>query len=244
MPVENMPGRWREGWRPTAMAFYQGKVFGQQEAYTIRYFGEVDRIDIVPRKELFPDNEENQHKADRLYYQVFLRALQLRYLPIISYRPRRLVFVPTTLAKFETAEQINDLFDGSPLEDQLWQELKSRGILAERQWKVMLEDRNYYLDFAVFCRNGKLAIETDGYTFHFDDRNQIDYDTFRRNEIELDGWRSLRFTSRQVKEQASAYFPQIERAIQQLGGLEMPENYERRTDEIRGRYIIDGEEPL
>lgn len=244
MPVENMPGRWREGWRPKAMAFYQGKVFGREEAYTIRYFGEVDHIDVVPRRQLFPGDDVNQHKADRLYYQVFLRDLQVRYRPIVSYRPRRLVFVPTTFAKFEAAEQINDLFDGSPLEDRLWQELKSRGILAERQWKIILEDRNYFLDFAVFCRNGKLAIETDGYTYHYDDRNQIDYDTFRRNEIELDGWRSLHFTSRQVKEQGNSYLPQIERAIQQLGGLEMPENYERRTDEIKGRYIVDGEEPL
>ena len=70
--------------------------------------------------------------------------------------------------------------------------------MAERQWKILVSDKSYYLDFAVFCRKGKLAIETDGYTYHYDDRNQIDYDTFRRNEIELDGWRSLRFTSRQV----------------------------------------------
>lgn len=243
MPVQSMPGRWQDGWRPKAMAFYQGKAFGQAEAYQIRYFGVVDHIELVPRKELFPDDEANQHKADALYYQVFLHALQLRYRPIVSYRPRRLVFVPTTLAKFETAEQINDLFDGSPLEDNLWQELKSRGIFAERQWRVVVEDHNYYLDFAVFCRNGRLAIETDGYTYHYDNRNQIDYDTIRRNELELEGWHSLHFTSQHVKEAGSTYRTQIDRAIQKLGGLEMPENYERRTDEIRGKYIVDGEEP-
>lgn len=110
MPVENMPGRWREGWRPKAMAFYQGKVFGQEEAYKIRYSGEVERIDVVPRRELFPDDKENQHKAENLYYRVAIRNLQFRYRPIVSYRPRRLVFIPTTLAKFDHAEQINDLF--------------------------------------------------------------------------------------------------------------------------------------
>jgi very-short-patch-repair endonuclease len=244
MPVENMPGRWREGWRPKGMAFYQGKVFGQEEAYTIRYYGEVDHIDIVPRKQIFPDDEENQNKAAKLYYQVFLRALQIRYRPIVSYRPRRLVFVPTTFAKFENAEQINDLFDGSPLEDRLWGTLKENDILAERQWKIIVDQHNYYLDFAVFCRNGKLAIETDGYTYHFDDRNQIDYDTFRRNEIELDGWRSLHFTSRQIREDGNTYLSQIERAIQQLAGMEDPENYVRRTDQVKGKYIIDAEEPL
>jgi very-short-patch-repair endonuclease len=245
IPVESAPRRWP----PKVIAFYQGKVFGKEERYKIRYFGEVDRIEIVPRKELFPEDEENLHKAEKPYYRVDIRNLQPRYRPIVSYRPRRLVFLPTTLSKFENAEQINDLFDGSPLEDKLWQTLKQNQILAERQWKIFVEDRTYYLDFAVFCRRGKLAIETDGYTYHYDDRNQIDYDTFRQNEIELDGWRSLRFTSRQVMDgdgdlHGSQYFPQILRAIEQLGGVETPENYQRKTDEIRGRYIVDGEEPL
>jgi very-short-patch-repair endonuclease len=240
IPLESAPKRWP----PEIIAFYQGKVFGKEEGYKIRYFGEVGRMETVPRKDLFPNDAENQYKAEKPYYRVEVRNLLPRCRPIVSYRPRRLVFIPTTLSKFEDAEQINDLFDGSPLEDRLWQRLKANGILAERQWKILINGRRYYLDFAVFCRKGKLSIETDGYTYHYDDRNQIDYDTFRQNEIELDGWRSLRFTSRQVKDNWSRYFPQIQRAIDQLGGVEGPENYQRKTDEIRGKYIVDGEEPL
>jgi hypothetical protein len=44
--------------------------------------------------------------------------------------------------------------------------------------------------------------------------------------------------------QWSQYFPQIQRAIEQMGGAEAPGNYQRKTDEVRGRYIVDGEEPL
>jgi hypothetical protein len=128
IPVDNAPKRWP----PKGMAFYQGKVFGREERYKIRYFGEVDRIEIVPRKELFPDDEESLHKAQKPYYRIDVRNIQPRYRPIISYRPRRLVFVPTTLSKFENAEQINDLFDGSPLEDRLWQALKYISILEPR----------------------------------------------------------------------------------------------------------------
>jgi hypothetical protein len=47
-----------------------------------------------------------------------------------------------------------------------------------------------------------------------------------------------------VREDWSQYFPQIRRAIEQLGGVEAPENYQRKTDETPGRYIVDGEEPL
>lgn len=244
IPVESMPNRWQEGWRPKVVAFYQGKAFEKDEAYKIRYFGDVKKIDIVPRKELFPDDEKNQHKAGKLYYRVQLKKLQMRYTPIVSYRPRRLVFVPTTLEKFENAEQINDLFDGSPLEDLLWRGLKALNVLAERQWKIVVQKKNYFLDFAIFCKNGKLAVETDGYTYHYDDRNQIDYDTWRRNDIGLDNWRFLSYTSKQVKDNWTPYLSQIQTAIDQLGGVEEPEKFERKVGEEKGKYIIDGENPL
>ena len=241
IPLETAP---QKRWPPKVLAFYQGRVFGKEEAYKIRYFGEVENIDIFPRKALFPDDIENQYKAERLYYRLQVKALEERPEPIVSYRPRRLVFIPTTMEKFVHAEQINDLFDGSPLEDRLWSALKHNDILAERQWKIVIQSRKYYLDFAVFCRDGKLAIETDGYTTHYDSMNQIDYDTWRQNEIELDGWRFLHYTTKQVKDERTPYLSQIQKAIDQLGGVEAPEKYKRIVGEEQGKYIIDGEEPL
>lgn len=244
IPVERTPSQWREGWRPKVMAFYQGKSFGKEEQYKVRYFGEVEKIDVVPRKDLFPDDEDNQHKAENPYYKIQLKSLQVRYQPIISYRPRRLVFVPSTLEKFEKAEQINDLFESSPIEDRLWSALKYVQVLAERQWKIVVQKKKYYLDFAIFCKEGKLAVETDGYTYHYDDRNQINYDTWRRNEIELDGWRFLNYTSQQVKDNWTPYLQQIQKVIEQLGGLEAPDKFERKVGDEQGKYIIDAEEPL
>ena len=240
IPVEHAPKRWP----PKVLAFYQGKMFGKEEAYKIRHFGEVERIDVVQRKELFPDDEKNADKAESKYYRIQLKSLQERYKPILSYRPRRLVFIPTTMEKFDNAEQINDLFDGSHLEDLLWTGLKALKVLAERQWKIVVQKHNYYLDFAVFCKNGKLAIETDGYTTHHDSMNQIDYDTWRQNEIELDDWRFLHYTTKQVKDNWIPYLSQIEQKIEQLGGLESPEKFERKVGEEQGKYIVDGEEPL
>jgi very-short-patch-repair endonuclease len=240
MPVETAPKQWL----PKMLAFYQGKVFGDEEAYKIRHFGEVEKIDILPRKVIFPDDEINQSKADRLYFRIELKSLEERYPPIISYRPRRLVFIPTTMEKFENAKQINDLFNGSPLEDKLYTVMKKIRILAERQWRIVVQNRNYYLDFAIFCNNGKLAIETDGYSFHYDSKNQIDYDTWRQNEIELDDWRFLHYTTKQIKDDLSPYLTQIEQKIEQLGGLEKPENFIRKVGEEQGKYIVDGEEPI
>jgi len=240
IPVETAPKRWP----PKMLAFYQGKVFGSDEAYKIRHFGEVQQIDIVPRKELFPDDEMRASESENLYYRIQLKELKTRYTPIVSYRPRRLVFIPTTLEKFESAEQINDLFDDSPLENRLWKVLKSIGILAERQWKVVIQEKKYFLDFAVFCNNGKLAIETDGYTFHYDSKEKIDYDTWRGNNMELDEWRALHYTTQQIKDDWTPYIRQIEQKIEQLGGLESPEKFDRKVGDEQGKYVVDGEDPL
>lgn len=240
IPVEHAPDK---RWPPKILAFYQGKVFGE-DGYKIRYFGEVSHIDVVPRKELFPDDKENAHKADKLYHRLKLISLEKCQTPIISHRPRRIVFIPTTSQKFFAARQINDLFDESPLEDTLWEALKKRHILAERQWKVIIQKHNYYLDFAVFCKHGKLAIETDGYTTHFNSKNQIDYHTWRQNDLEMDDWRFLHYTSRQINDSATRYLDQIEHKVGQLGGLQDAHDFFWKTDKSPSAYIVDGEEPF
>jgi hypothetical protein len=75
IPVETAP---QKRWPPKVMAFYQGAVFGVEERYKIRYFAEVGNIDIVPRKVLFPDDEENKHKGDNLYYLSLERKIAHR----------------------------------------------------------------------------------------------------------------------------------------------------------------------
>ena len=240
IPVEKAPKRWP----PKLLAFYQGKVFGAQEAYKIRYYGEIAHIDIVHRNELFPDDEKNLDKAEKLYYRLQVDKLIEREPPIVSYRPRRLVFIPTTFEKFQLAEQINDLFDGSKLEDRLWTQLKYLNILAERQWKLRIQEHTYFLDFAVFCKNGKLAIETDGYLTHYDSQLQIDYDTWRQNEIEIDDWRFLHYTSKQVKDKKAPYVVQIKNKIEQLGGLETPDDFNRKIGEEQAEYLVDNDEDI
>ncbi len=238
IPVEKAPKRWP----PKMLAFYQGVAFRAEEAHKIRYFGEVSQIDILPGKALFPKYGNNPDKAEKLYYRLQLKELEERPQPIISYRPRVIIFIPTTLEKFNLAEQINDLYDDSPLEDRLWKELKRKNILAERQWKLFIRERKYLLDFAIFCKNGKLAVETEGYTTHYESTSQIDYDTWRQNEIELDDWRFLHYTSKQIREEKMPYLAQIQDEIVQLGGLEKPEDFSRKIGEEDAEYLVDDDE--
>jgi hypothetical protein len=90
------------------LAFYQTKVFGS-EAYAIKYYAAVQDIRVASRIDLFPDTPSNHPKANRRYYQLQLGELQTLPHPIISRRLRRIVFIPTTLEKFRTAVEINDL---------------------------------------------------------------------------------------------------------------------------------------
>jgi very-short-patch-repair endonuclease len=213
IPVASAPKRWPPRW----IAFYQPKEFGE-EAFRIHHYGEVNSIRVVPRRELFP-NEIESSLSERLYYKIGFHRIETLDKPILSLRPRRLVFVPTTWEKFILAEQINDLFDDSPLEDLLWRHLKRLQIQAERQWALIAPGQRFYLDFAIFCAAGAVDVETDGDTWHASLR-QIEVDNIRQNAIASKGWHILRFNSMQIHEKMDAYcLPQIEEMITSLGGL-------------------------
>lgn len=213
IPVESAPRRWPPHW----LAFYQTRVFGT-EAYAARYYGRVAEIEIVSRRELFP-NEFPSPQSERLYHRVRLDSLAQLPQPIISRRWRRIVFIPTTWRKFTQAAEINELYDESPLEDRLWTELKRLQIGAERQWGLKLASRRYQLDFAAFCRDGQIDIETDGDTWH-SERAQIASDNERDNALQANGWHVLRFNGRQIQEAVAEYcIPTITATINRLGGL-------------------------
>lgn len=146
------------------MALYQTKTFGQ-EAHAINYYAKVIHIRQAYRWQLFAGQPRNE-KGNRHYYQLFLEPLQKLPKPIFSRRRRRVVFIPTTWEKFINAAEINDLYDESSLEDRLWATLKRLQVQAERQELVAIKDRNYFLDFAIYCASGKIDVETDGDEWH------------------------------------------------------------------------------
>jgi very-short-patch-repair endonuclease len=214
IPVSHAPKSFKSAkW----LCFYQGKAFAP-EAYRVQYYGEIDNYQIVPYRELFPNRFESK-KSDWLYYKVFLKEVKRRPEPILSFRPRRLSFVPTTLERFESATQINDLFNDSPLEDLLWLELKSLEIKAERQWLLPVKKKYYYLDFAIFCNSGFIDVEADGDFWHLR-KDRIAKDNIRNNAMVPMGWDVLRFNGLQIHEEMQSYcVPEINKSINKLDGL-------------------------
>lgn len=217
IPVEKAHKWGKHHWPPRWLAFYQTKAFGD-EAHSIRYYARIHDVSQAKRHELFPDEAPGK-KSDNVYYQLLLTPLQILSRPIPSARLRRITFIATTWQKFRSAEEVNDLWDESPLEDDLWAELKRKQLRAERQEYIRLKRQLYALDFALYCVGGKLNVETDGDRWHSDPK-RIAADNRRDNALETEGWRLLRFNTVQVREELSDYcLPTIMEIVNDLGGL-------------------------
>jgi very-short-patch-repair endonuclease len=234
IPVTSVRKWLKDRWPPRWLAFYQTKIFGP-EAYAVNYYAVVRGVREVSRPELFPDMPRNHPKANRRYYQLILGDLQALSHPILSRRLRRIVFIPTTLDKFKAAVEINDLWDESPLEDQLWAILKRARIRAERQYPVKVENQFYFLDFAIFCNEGKIDVETDGDTWH-SEPERIPLDNQRDTAMASHGWYVIRFNTTQIHEQPVDYcVSKVMATINRLKGLD-------HTTGVPVRY--DPDDPL
>jgi very-short-patch-repair endonuclease len=248
IPVDRAPRSFKTAhW----LCFYQGKVF-KEEAYRVQYYGEIERYEVVPYRELFPHRIESQ-KSDWLYYKVHLKELKRLPEPILSFRPRRLSFVPTTIAKFKSARQINDLFNDSPLEDLMWIELKALDIKAERQWMLPIEEHNYYLDFAIFCNAGFIDLETDGDAYHTQ-KDRIKIDNERNNQLAQKGWQVLRYNGAEIRSNMGHCLREVQNTITTLDGLSddglVPRVFFKQGDQIiqqlslfesKGKYKLGNE---
>lgn len=219
----------RDHWPPQWLAFYHTKVFGSL-AYGVHYFARVVDIRTVYRQQLFPD-EPAGPRSGRRYYQLFVEPLRELPQPILSRQLRRIVFIPTTWQKFIDAVEINDLYDGSPLEDRLWVEFKRLGIEAQRQEFVRTEDEDHALDFAIYCVSGKLDVETDGDRWHANPERSAS-DNLRNNALKTAGWDILRFTTQQIQEQIADYtVPTVLANINRLDGIDEGRPLARRFDQ-------------
>jgi very-short-patch-repair endonuclease len=162
--------------------------------------------------------QTDNRKSGNRYYEVMLGPLQQLARAMPSRRCRRIVVIRTTWEKFTAATEINDLFDESPLEDRLWKELKRLELLPERQ--DFVNGKDYALDFAFYCVKGKLDVETDGDRWHAD-RARIPEDNRRDNDLEVGGWKLLRFNSQALNEQmTNTVFPTIIDTVKRLGGID------------------------
>ena len=218
IPVDKADKMLKDRWPPKWIAFYYTSRI-KKYPQMILHYGKVLRIDIKSREELFP-NEKTNYKTLRKYYKISFEEILTLPKPILGRRWRKIVFIESTYKKFINANEVNDLFDGSRLEDRLWAEFKRNGISAERQEPVKIDDKYYFLDFSIHCKKGKLDIETDGDKWHHNPKGSAK-DNIRNNDLTSSGWSVIRFDSHQVNEKMETYcLPTIMTNINKLGGID------------------------
>jgi len=139
------------------LAFYQTGAFPADERWTVQWLAPVQAYRLTTRKELIPDEPEHP-RADQPYYKVTLGPLASLPHAVPSRRLRRITFIPTTLGRLMQAEEINDLWIKSSAQERLWAALKLADLEAERQYPFQDELPQYVADFAVFCRDGRIAM--------------------------------------------------------------------------------------
>lgn len=219
--IKSIPRVLKEG-RLQFLAFYHTRIFGKI-AYSVRYVAAVKSVAVVKRKELvpFPQTPKARaqwlHKAEDDYYRIEISPLQELPNPIISRKWRRIVFLETTDQKLFAATEINDLFQGNHLEEKLYSALKAAQIPVEREFHVEVEKRHCFLDFAVFCKSGKINIECDG-GYH-DHLPIVDADRGRNNLLQSAGWSVLRFSASDVYHHMDKNLALVAETITQYGGL-------------------------
>jgi hypothetical protein len=206
------------------LAFYQPDSFGNDRR-RIRYRARVLGYERLTRAELLPE-EPDHVRAHQIYHCFRLGPLEELPRPVMSRKGRRLLFVPTSQQRLAFAQEINELFAGTPIEDALFGALKGEGLWPEREYYVELRRPEaarsrpvaHFLDLALFCRDRDLNVECDGDTWHIGSESAR-RDRHRDNLLEANGWHILRFNTQEILHEIEVTLTRIREAINRYGGV-------------------------
>ncbi len=129
------------------LAFYQTKAFGSDK-WAIHYYARIEGHELLTRQDLIP-SQPNHKRANAWYYKLQLGPLQHKLPPIVSNHWRRITFIPTTGDRFESAEEISDLFEKESPAGRLYVTLKEMGIDAGRHFPLRERGTAYIADLAI-----------------------------------------------------------------------------------------------
>ena len=181
IPLRHAPSK-----RPDFIAFYQTRAFGRKGG-AVQYYAPVRKFSVTTRKRLLPD-EKNHPRAGDGYYRADLGRVRKTPRRIENRSRRRISFGFTTLGKLLKAAEISRLFDISPIEEIMRRALIRKQIPASHEYCVIYRKRcRYRLDFAIFCRKGKIAVECDSEKWHLQ-KKQRAKDRARDRWLKKRGW--------------------------------------------------------
>ena len=211
IPVAHAPTR-----QFSYLAFYQPALFSRW-GKCIRYYARVLNYQTIRRNDLLPD-ESNHPRAHEYYLRVCIGKVKKLPRPIRNIIPRRISFGFTTLSRLLKSKNILQLYNIVPTEQIAEDGLRRAGIKAVAQHYVLSGKKRYCLDFAVFCRQGSIAIECDNKKAHSSPR-QREKDKIKNTFLRRHGWVVIRLPEHDIVSDLKGCVMKIKKAVQKLGGL-------------------------
>ncbi len=200
------------------VAFYQPALFGGS-GKCIKYYSRVLNYSILTRKDLFP-KELKHPNANDYYFKVNLGEINELAEPIKNIIPRRVCFGFTTLRRLLESKNILQLYGVAPTEQIIENALKRAGIKTKAQHYVIKNtQKRYRLDFAIFCNNGRIAIECDNKKAHSSKIQKVK-DKTKNNFLRGKGWYVIHFSERKIIFGLDGCIKKVQSVVKILGGYQ------------------------
>ena len=199
-----------------SIAFYQPALFGKQ-GKQIKYYAEVLKSETKKRKDLLP-HEPDHPRANEDYYQFWMGEIKELSSPVKNIIPRRVCFGFTTLKKLFKAKDILQIYGVAPTEQMIEKGLSLVGIKVNSQHYIIKSSKKRYrLDFAVFCKNGAIAIECDNKKAH-SSKIQVKKDRAKNIFLRRHGWVVVRLSERKIIFDLPGCVKRVESEVKRFGG--------------------------
>lgn len=210
IPVSHTPRRTFD-----YLAFYQNSNFGKT-GQCIRYIAPVLGKFRAKRGKMIP-NEPRHPRVDESYWFYRVGKPMLLPNPVRNLGPRRITFAYTSLRHLFESHDILEVFGVPPIELMMQKEFAAAGIPALPEFTMSAGKKRYRLDFAIFCRNGALAIECDGEEFH-NHPVQARYDRAKDARLRKLGWTVLRLGEKEIVRSPAKCLNRVNALVRRLGG--------------------------
>jgi very-short-patch-repair endonuclease len=183
----------------------------------ISFYSTIREITRIRRIELLPE-EKSHPRAGEWYWKLHLGPIRRLPHRIENRLRRRVTFAYTTRSRLFQAREIGELFGIPPLEEILRRAIVDNRINPKDQFCVLHKKRcRYRIDFAIFCRKGKIAVECDHSRWHQKPARQKK-DRERDRWLKRRGWTVMHFTEGDIMNKRIAVIELIKDQIQTLGG--------------------------
>ena len=211
IPLAHMPAQ-----KFRYIAFYQPVSFGRR-GKRILYYARVLNYQIAKRKNLL--SKESRHtRADNFYLKIHIGKIRKLPWPIKNIMPRRISFGFTVLDRLLKSKNILELYGVAQTEKIMEEGLMRAEIKAIPQYNVKCGNKRFRLDFAIFCKDGAIAVECDNKKAHFG-KARSQKDKIKDTLLKQSGWTIIRLPEEDIISDLNGCVARVKKAIRKLGGL-------------------------